>query len=364
MRVAVLLSGGVDSAVALARLVEEGHRTRAFYLKVWLEDDLETLGDCPWEEDLRFARAVCERLGVALEVVPLQQAYRETVVAYLLRELEAGATPSPDLFCNSRIKFGAFLDHLDRNPGGEFDRVGSGHYAVRREGAEGPELHRAADPVKDQTYFLSRLTAAQVARSLFPVGGLAKTEVRRLAERLGLAPSRRPDSQGICFLGKIRYRDFVRAHLGERPGPVVLEESGEEIGTHRGHWLFTVSQRRGLGLSGGPFYVSGKDAAENKILVRRGSPRPASRFRLGAFHWIAGAPPQPVPENLTVKVRHGPDLVPATLRLAEPTAADSESEPSELFLSRPDDGVAPGQFAVFYAGPRCLGSARITSRGA
>lgn len=363
MRIAVLLSGGVDSAVALARLVEAGHETRAFYLKVWLEDDLEYLGECPWEEDLRFARAVCDRLGVALEVVPLQQEYRETVVAYLLRELEAGATPSPDLLCNSRIKFGAFFDRLDR--AGAFDRVATGHYAVLP-GAVGaperPELHRAADPVKDQTYFLSRLSPAQLARSLFPVGGLRKTEVRRLADRLELAPRRRPDSQGICFLGKVRYRDFVRSRLGDRPGAVVLEESGEEIGTHRGHWFFTVGQRRGLGLSGGPFYVSGKEPAKNRLLVRRGSPRPASRFRLGGFHWI-GEAPQPLPENLTVKVRHGPDLVPAALRFDD-RAAGGEAETADLLLTRPDDGVAPGQFAVFYDGSRCLGSARITSRGA
>ena len=359
MRAAVLLSGGVDSAVALARLVEEGHRVRAFYLKVWLEDELDYLGDCPWEEDLRFARAVCGRLAVPLTVVPLQRAYRETVVAYLLRELESGATPSPDLFCNSRIKFGAFFDRLAEEAEGTCERVATGHYAVRVEGDEGPELHRSPDPVKDQTYFLSRLTEAQLRRAVFPVGRLEKTEVRRLAADFGLAPGDRPDSQGICFLGNVRYRDFVRAHLGERPGPIVDEDSGREIGTHSGHWLFTIGQRRGMGLSGGPFYVSGKEAGENRILVRRGSPCPASRFRLGDFHWI-GSPPASVPERLTVKVRHGPALVPAALRPPEAPGADG----AELLLERPDDGVAPGQFAVFSDGPRCLGSARITSRGA
>lgn len=358
MRVAVLLSGGVDSAVALARLVEEGRRVRAFYLKVWLEDELDHLGGCPWEEDLEFARAVCEKLGVPLTVVPLQRAYRETVVAYLLRELRAGATPSPDLLCNSRVKFGAFFERLAEKDAAAGDRVATGHYAVRVEGAQGPELHRSPDPVKDQTYFLARLTESQLRRALFPVGRLEKTEVRRLAANLELAPRDRPDSQGICFLGKVRYRDFVRAQLGERPGPIVEEESGREVGTHPGHWLFTIGQRRGLGLSGGPFYVSGKEAKENRVLVRRGSPRPASRFRLGDFHWI-GPPPAPVPERLTVKVRHGPALVPAALHPPEAPGADG----AELLLERPDDGVAPGQFAVFYDGSRCLGSARVTSRG-
>ena len=352
MRIAVLTSGGVDSSVALATLAQAGHDLHAFYLKVWLEDELEHLGECPWEEDLRYARAVAGQFGVPLTVIPLQRAYREGVVAYLLEELERGGTPSPDLFCNARIKFGAFAEWVDAEvPGGRFERVATGHYARRVETADGIELHRAPDPVKDQTYFLSRISAGQLDRALFPVGDLHKSEVRRLAARLGLASQDRRDSQGICFLGGVRYRDFVTAHLGERPGPVVDEATGEEIGTHRGHWLFTIGQRRGLGLSGGPWFVAGKDPRANRVLVRRGAGRPANRCRIGDLHWIGSGPPSGS-ERLHVRVRHGPDLAPAQVSW-------DEAGEGEVVLDEPDAGLAPGQFAVLYRGARCLGSGRI-----
>ena len=352
MRVAALTSGGVDSSVALARLVQAGHEVHAFYLKVWLEDELEHLGECPWEDDLRYARAVAGQFGVPLTVIPLQRAYREGVVAYLLEELERGGTPSPDLFCNSRIKFGAFADWVDAEiPGGRFERLATGHYARRVETADGIELHRAPDPVKDQTYFLSRISLGQLERSLFPVGDLHKTEVRKLAAQLRLAPQDRRDSQGICFLGGVRYRDFVTAHLGSREGPVVDEASGDEIGAHRGHWLFTIGQRRGLGLSGGPWFVAGKDPATNRVIVRRGAGRPVSRFRLGELHWIGASAPPGV-ERLLVRVRHGPEIAPARVSW-DATGA------GEVVLDQPDEGIAPGQFAVLYRGARCLGSGRI-----
>lgn len=352
MRVAALTSGGVDSSVALARLVQHGHDVHAFYLKVWLEDELEHLGECPWEEDLRYARAVAGQLGVPLTVIPLQRAYREGVVAYLLDELERGGTPSPDLFCNSRIKFGAFADWVDAEiPGRRFERVATGHYARRIETADGVELHRAPDPVKDQTYFLSRISARQLERSLFPVGEMHKTEVRTLAATLRLAPQDRRDSQGICFLGGVRYRDFVTAHLGNRPGPVVDEATGIEIGVHRGHWLFTMGQRRGLGLSGGPWFVSGKDPAANRVIVRRGGGRPLTRFRLEELHWVGRGPPSGS-ERLQVRVRHGPELAAARVSWDETGAG-------EVALEEPDEGLAPGQFAVLYRGTRCLGSGRL-----
>ncbi len=349
MRVAVLVSGGVDSSVALARLAEAGHRAEAFYLKVWLEEELADLAHCPWEEDLGFARAVCDRLGVRLRVVALQHAYRSRVVEYLLAELRAGGTPSPDLFCNSRIKFGAFLDWLDaEHPG--FDRVGSGHYAVAAPGPAGPELRRAADPVKDQTYFLSRLRGDQLERLVFPLGGMAKRDVRQRAAQLGLPTHDRPDSQGICFLGGVRYRDFVRSRLGERPGPVVDASSGATVGEHRGHWFFTIGQRRGLGLSGGPWFVSGKDAAGDRVLVRRGAAPPVSRFPVRDVHWIGGAEARPE-EPLRLRLRHGPELLSGCLGVRD--------DGFEVRLDEPDPGIATGQFAVFYRRARCLGAARI-----
>ena len=215
MNVAVLLSGGVDSSLALALLQrEKGLALKAYYLKIWLEEELSFLGDCPWETDLTYARATCEQLGVPLEIVPLQSEYREQIVEHALAELRRGRTPSPDIFCNQRIKFGAFYQRV----ADECEQVASGHYACVEEDAGGFRLCRAPDPVKDQTYFLSNLSQTQLAHIRFPIGHLHKHQVRALAAEFDLPTKDRPDSQGICFLGKINYRDFVRFHLGEVQG--------------------------------------------------------------------------------------------------------------------------------------------------
>ncbi len=342
MKIAVLLSGGVDSSVALHMLKAAGHTDlAAFYLKIWLEDDLASLGSCPWEEDLRYARAVCEQARVPLSVVPMQRQYYERVVSYAIDELRVGRTPSPDIFCNERIKFGAFLDALQDS----CDRVATGHYAIVEETTGGPVLRRSPDRVKDQTYFLSHLSRAQLGRALFPVGAMRKREVREAARSLGLANKDRPDSQGICFLGKIRYPQFVRAYLGERPGDIVERESGRVLGRHRGFWFHTIGQRAGLGLSGGPWYVAAKDTAANVVYVSHGSVREArSTFVVRRPHWIACAPEQAA---LHVRIRHGPALARCTVRPLE--------DALEVAMDPPDAGIAAGQFAVFYDGEVCLG---------
>jgi len=215
VNVAVLLSGGVDSSLALALLSrEKGIALKAYYLKIWLEDELAFLGDCPWETDLAYARETCEQFGVPLEIVPLQSEYREEIVEHALAELRLGRTPSPDIFCNQRIKFGAFY----RRVAGECDKIASGHYARIEEIAGQPHLRRAPDPVKDQTYFLSHLSQEQLARILFPIGHLHKREVRTLAAEFDLPAKERKDSQGICFLGKINYRDLSAFIWESRPG--------------------------------------------------------------------------------------------------------------------------------------------------
>lgn len=354
MRIAVLVSGGVDSSVALARLVAEGrHELTAFYLKIWLEDELAILGECPWEEDLRHARAVCETLGVPLEVVPLQDRYHERVVAHAIAELSAGRTPSPDLQCNQRIKFGAFLEAVG---GDRFDAVASGHYArVELDGAGRAHLLRAPDPVKDQTYFLARMHQAQLQRARFPIGDLDKPAVRQRAAELGLATAARPDSQGICFLGKIKYPEFVRAYLGDRPGDIVDVDTGEVLGRHRGVWFHTIGQRKGLGLGGGPWFVVAKDLGGDRLLVAHGDRH--ARWQRAAFevedvHWIT--PPRPS-AALTAKLRHGPRVVACAL---SPAAVDGRLH---VALEHPDQGVAPGQVAVFYDGQECLGSGVIAA---
>ena len=347
MKIAVLLSGGVDSSVALELLRRDGdHQVRAYYLKVWLEDELHFLGDCPWEEDLEYVRQVCRRAAVPLEVVPLQSQYYQRIVEYALTELRAGRTPSPDIFCNQRIKFGAFFDRIDPS----FDKVASGHYArIARQG-DTFLLQRAPDPVKDQTYFLSNLSQAQLSRALFPIGDLTKKEVRGLANDFALPNQARKDSQGICFLGKINYRDFIAFHLGTRPGNIVEQETGSILGQHQGYWFYTIGQRHGLGLSGGPWYVVGKDTGTNSVYVaHRQAQRQRSRFSVGRLHWI-GAAPQTA--RLQVKLRHGPQMLEAAIKPL------SENR-LQVDLDTPDPGIAPGQHTVFYRGQTCLGGGII-----
>ncbi len=393
--IGVLLSGGVDSSVALSRLVAAGYRNvSAWYLKIWLEDELISLGQCPWEEDLAYARAVCSSLGVRLNVVSLQMEYYDRVVDYTIKELRAGRTPSPDIFCNQRVKFGAFLERVGERvewvASGHYGRVvpapGRGGHAAVSPGGDGDpnriahrpgadsgnservHLYRACDPVKDQSYFLSHLSQEQLSRLLFPLGALPKREVRRLADRLRLANRNRPDSQGICFLGKIRYPDFVRHYLGERDGRIVDRESGRVLGRHRGYWFYTIGQRQGLGLSGGPWYVTGKDIEENVVFVTHGDHVGDSApdiVRLEELHWIGSPPARPGEGELSVKLRHGPKRIACSA-----AGFDSEGRRSDelgaahhitLKLEEPDRGVAPGQFGVLYSGERCLGAGRIAA---
>ena len=348
-RVAVLVSGGVDSGVALHRLVEQGDLSlTAFYLKIWLEDDAAFLGSCPWEEDLEYVRAICDRLGVPLEIVSLQQEYRRQVVEYALGELKLGRTPSSDILCNSLIKFGAFLEGAGR----DFDRVASGHYARTREIGGTTHLMRGVDPVKDQTYFLCRLSQEQVARCVFPIGDLGKGEVRRLAKKIDLPNAERPDSQGICFLGKIPYDEFVRHHLGDRPGSIVDIQSGRTLGEHRGLWFHTIGQRKGLGLGDGPWYVVGKDPETNTVNVIHGEQLADHRRREFAVvdpHWIAG---EPKTNDLMVRIRHGEKLWPAEVVV-------EGADRVWVRLEEGDPGIAAGQFAVFYDGEECLGGGPI-----
>ena len=335
----------MDSSVALHLLNEQGHDVTAFYLKVWLEDELSYLSDCPWEEDLACAREVAARAGVPLEVRSLQKPYWDRVVGYVLDELRAGRTPSPDVFCNQRIKFGAFFDELDDS----FDRVASGHYARLERVSGGVILKRGLDPVKDQTYFLSHLHQAQLARAVFPIGDLTKTEVRKLARRLDLPNKDRRDSQGICFLGKIPYNEFVRHHLGEREGNVVELGTDRVLGRHRGYWFHTVGQRQGLGLSHGPWFVQKKDVENNVVFVAhadRLADSSRASYEVERLHWIAGPPERC---DLQVRVRHGRYLYGADVEV--------EATGALIHLDRKEAGIAAGQFTVFYDGEVCLGGA-------
>jgi len=338
----------VDSSVALQLAHERGDEVTAFYLKIWLEDELAYLGECPWEEDMAYARAVCDRFGIPLEIVPLQGEYLEKVVSVAIAELKAGRTPSPDIFCNQRIKFGAFLDRIDD----DFDRIISGHYAQVDRTNGVAKLKRSPDLVKDQTYFLCNLAQEQVARLDFPVGGLTKERVRELAEASDLPNKDRKDSQGICFLGKIKYPEFVKYHLGEERGDIVDIRTNERLGNHHGFWFHTIGQRQGLRLGGGPWYVVEKDATTNTIYVSNTEEkerRARKTFTLSETNWISGVPNR---ERLKVKVRHGPSTSDASVRV--------EKEETHVSLDVGDPGIAPGQWAVLYDGDYCLGGGIIT----
>lgn len=360
MKIAVLVSGGVDSSVALAQLKAEGHEVTAFYLKIWLEDELSFLGDCPWNEDLSYVRAVCEQLEVPLEIMSLQQTYWDRVVSYVIDEVKAGRTPNPDMLCNQHVKFGAFLDAIDAHGEGScFEKVATGHYAQVTTIDGVAHLCTSPDPVKDQTYFLAYLSQRQVARALFPIGHLTKAQLRIEAERLDLPNKARKDSQGICFLGKLKFSDFIRFHVGEQVGDLIEFETGLKVGEHPGFWFYTIGQRQGIGLSGGPWYVVAKDPATNQVFISKTYYTPEkvrNSCSIERCNWIAGSAPRfdaGEAGGFEVKLRHGPVRYPVRV-----TSLDDGAVKLELVDSN-DQGIAPGQFGVLYRGDECLGGGVI-----
>lgn len=354
MKIAVLVSGGVDSSVALRLLKDEGHDITAFYLKIWLADELSFLGECPWEEDLSFVRAVCEQADIPLEVVPFQKEYWDRVVGYTIAEAKAGRTPNPDMLCNAQIKFGAFYDYIESNfDNAAYDKIATGHYAQTEETGGITYLKMSPDAVKDQTYFLSRLSQRQVSRAIFPIGKFEKDEVRKLALKYELPNAGRKDSQGVCFLGKIPFDEFLEYHLGKQPGNLIEFETGKILGKHDGFWYFTVGQRRGIRLSGGPWYVSAKNPDKNEVFISHGEHRELTRrnsFDVTDLNWISGIAPEK--QNLKVKVRHGAKMYAASVEYLNDNLL-------RVNLKDNDQGIAAGQFAVFYDGSFCLGGGVI-----
>lgn len=357
MKIAMLLSGGVDSSVALALLKEQGHDITAFYLKIWLEDELSFLGTCPWEEDLVYACGVCEQLDVPLEVVSFQKEYHDRVISYTIDAVKKGLTPNPDVLCNREVKFGAFNEKY----GAGFDKIATGHYAQIKEIADGRvQLMQAPDPIKDQTYFLAMMTQTQLQKAFFPIGHLQKKDVRGLAQAYDLPTAKRKDSQGLCFLGKISFTDFIKEHCGEQKGDFIEKETGKVIGQHNGHFLYTIGQRRGTDLNGGPWYVCNKDAVKNIVYVSHGYAGEDQRrdtFDVQALHWIAGQLPST--DGLLVKLRHGPDFYHCMIKKAQSQTDDKHNEIITVDLDQKDQGVTPGQFAIFYDEKVCLGGGVI-----
>ena len=361
-RIAVLLSGGVDSSVVVYELVRQGLHPDCFYINIGPEEGEQW--DCTSEEDLEMATAVATKYGCRLEVVDCHREYWDQVTKYTMDKVRAGLTPNPDVMCNRLIKFGAF--HEKR--GHDYDLIATGHYATTEEEIVSSKLSNSKlsnsklkwlctspDPVKDQTDFLAQIYDWQLEKALFPIGHYMKDEVRVIAEREHLVSARRKDSQGICFLGKINYNEYIRRYLGEQPGDVVELETGKRIGEHKGLWFHTIGQRKGMGFSGGPWFVVKKDVAQNVLYVSHGyDPQTAYKqdFPIHDFHSINGQLP---PERITLKIRHTPEYLPARL---EPLAAGRYM----VHADAPIHGVAPGQFCVIYdeRHHRCYGSGEIT----
>jgi tRNA-specific 2-thiouridylase len=366
-RIVVGLSGGVDSAVTAHLLKQQGHEVVGIFMKNWEDDDDSEY--CSSNIDFVDAAAVADVLGIEIEHVNFAAEYRDRVFAEFLHEYQAGRTPNPDILCNAEIKFKAFLDHAMRLGA---ESIATGHYArVRKNQSTGlHELLKGLDPAKDQSYFLHRLNQAQLSKTLFPVGELHKTEVRRIADEIGLPNAKKKDSTGICFIGERPFREFLNRYISKEPGPI-KNPKGHTIGEHVGLSFYTLGQRQGLGIGGikakgaqrgsgehTPWFVARKDLAANTLWVVQGHDHPwLLSERMTALHasWVAGEPP--TEQAAAAKTRY---------RQADTPCSFTPLDPGHFALQFPQAqwAVTPGQSAVVYQGDVCLGGGVIQSASA
>jgi len=324
-KVFVGMSGGVDSSVAAALLKEQGHNVTGVHMICW--------EGCENNEDKQDAMRVCATLGIPFLTFDFRKEYKQAVFDYMVREYEAGRTPNPDVMCNKEIKFGIFLQRA-LSMGADY--VATGHYVRLENGA----LKIAKDLNKDQSYFLWTLTQDQLCHALFPIGDYLKSEVRELARKFNLSTSEKKDSQGLCFVGKVDFLDFLKSSLPVRVGSV-LDTAGNKIGEHEGAHFYTIGQRHGLGIGGSaePLYIAEKDTARNTIVVAKGRVDPAlfsSELIVHDVHWISGVAPE-FPLNCLARIRYRQPLQKCTVTNKE-----------KLQFQEPQRAVAPGQSVVFY----------------
>ncbi|WP_292931340.1 tRNA 2-thiouridine(34) synthase MnmA [Noviherbaspirillum sp.] len=359
-RVVIGMSGGVDSSVSAWLLKEQGYEVIGLFMKNWEDDDDSEY--CSTRQDWIDAASVADVVGVDIEAVNFAAEYKDRVFAEFLREYQAGRTPNPDVLCNAEIKFKAFLDHAIKLGA---DLIATGHYARVRQAESGRfELLKALDASKDQSYFLHRLNQAQLSKTLFPLGEIPKTEVRRIAEKIGLPNAKKKDSTGICFIGERPFREFLNRYLSYKPGPMKTPD-GTTVGTHVGLSFYTLGQRKGIGLGGmksyqnaegssDAWYVARKDIEHNTLYVVQGHDHPwllSSSLEAEQASWIAGEPPQS--GMLNAKTRYRQADVPCAF---SPAGADSFS----LAFPTAQWAVTPGQSAVLYDGEICLGGGIIS----
>ncbi|NCU30207.1 tRNA 2-thiouridine(34) synthase MnmA [Candidatus Saccharibacteria bacterium] len=351
-RVFVGMSGGVDSSVTAALLVEQGFDVTGVYMKNWTQD-LPGMR-CPWADDLADAKRVAVQLGISLKVYDFQDQYRQKVVDYMLAEYQAGHTPNPDIMCNQEVKFKLFLDTALADGA---DMIATGHYARLENcdwcvevGENRKKLLKAADEQKDQTYFLYRVTGEALGKTVFPLGEYTKSHVRKLAEERGLATAQKKDSQGICFVGSVGIHEFLQEFVETTPGNIVDKHTGKTLGRHDGAIYYTLGQRHGLDLGGGmPYYVVDKDMARNEVFVSRDLNDRSmwcSYLELEQIHWINQ--PAKEGESLRVRLRHRGALHPAIY------------SNGNLEMQEAERAVAVGQSAVLYLGDEVLGGGIVS----
>lgn len=349
-KILAAMSGGVDSSVAAALLVREGHHVVGAYMKNWINEE-NIVGHCPWMEDIEDARAVADQLGIEFHVVNLMRDYREKVVKYLLEGYQSGITPNPDVMCNREMKFGVLWEWA-REHG--FEAIATGHYAQKRE----CHILRGADPNKDQTYFLAMMRPEQVEIARFPIGHLLKPELRAIARELNLKTAEKKDSQGICFIGEVRMEDFLRTFVPDKPGPIVNLE-GKVLGEHRGLHLYTLGQRKGLRVASNlykqAYVVVAKRQAANELVIAIERPDTpllwARRCTLTGISSTCADLSQPLRLQAMPRYRS-----PAANATYTPVSNNGDLT-AELVFDEPQRALTPGQICALYDGERLLGGA-------